>query len=267
MPEMTKYDAGTPCWVELSTTDLEAAKKFYGSVLGWKDYSVGPEESGYYTMPERDGKPLAGMMTQMDGEKAMGVPPHWNTYVCVKSADDAAKKAAGLGAMVVVEPMDVMDVGRMAVFLDPEGAGICVWEPKAHQGAAIVNEPGTFTWSELYTKDPARATTFYTGLFGWKAHTNDGPMHYTEWKVGGDRSIGGMIEITAEMGPIPPNWLTYFAVADTDKAVEATTKAGGSAMMGPMDIPDVGRFAVLADGQGAVFAVIKTAGSHVSSTA
>jgi hypothetical protein len=203
------------------------------------------------------------MMTQMEGEKAMGVPPHWNTYVSVKSADDAAKNAASLGATVVVEPMDVMDVGRMAVFIDPEGAAISVWQPKAHQGAAIVNESGAFIWSELYTKDPAKATAFYTGLFGWNTHVDDGPMKYTELKVG-DRSIGGMIEITAEMGPIPPNWLVYFAVDDTDTTIDAAKKAGGSAMMGPMDIPDVGRFAVLADDKGAVFAVIKTAGPPAS---
>jgi uncharacterized protein len=258
MPEMTKYEPGTPCWIELSTTDMDASKKFYGAVLGWKDYSVGPEETGFYTMPERDGLPLAGMMTQMDGEKAMGVPPHWNTYISVKSADDTAKKAAGLGATVVVEPMDVMDVGRMAVLIDPEGAAICLWQPNTHPGSAIVNEPGTFIWSELYTKDPAKAETFYTGLFGWTTKVDDGPMKYTELKVK-DRTFGGLMAITPEMGPIPPNWLVYFAVDDADAAIDAAKKAGGSAMMGPMDIPNVGRIAVLADAQGAVFAIIKTA--------
>ena len=266
MATMTEYTPGTPCWIDLSTTDLDAAKKFYTAVLGWKDYEEGPEETGHYTMPKLKGESVAGMMTQMPDEKAMGVPPHWNTYVRVDSADDAAKKAKDLGAMVVVEPMDVMDVGRMAVFLDPEGAGICVWQPNQHKGAGVVNEPGAFCWSELYTKDLAAAKKFYTGLFGWKAETHEGGMAYTEWKVG-DRTVGGMLEITPEMGPIPPNWLTYFAVNDTDAATEAAKKAGGSAMMGPMDIPDVGRFAVLADGQGAVFAVIKMGGTHETSSA
>ncbi len=266
MPTMTKYEAGTPCWVDLSTTDLDAAKKFYSAVLGWKDYAEGPEETGHYTMPRIKDQNIAGMMAQGEDEKGMGVPPHWNTYVRVDSADAAAKKAKELGAMVVVEPMDVMDVGRMAVFLDPEGAGICVWQPNLHIGAGLVNESGAFTWSELYTKDPGAAKTFYSGLFGWKAETHEGPMNYTEWKVG-ERSIGGMIEIAPEMGPIPPNWLTYFAVDDADQAAEAATKAGGSTMMGPMDIPEVGRFAVLADGQGAVFAVIKMAETHETSPA
>ena len=257
MPTMSDYTPGTPCRIDLSTTDLDAAKKFYTAVLGWSDYDVSPEEAGFYTMPRMKDQSVAGMMTQSDDEKKMGVPPHWNTYVRVDSADDAAKKAKDLGAMVVVEPMDVMDVGRMAVFLDPEGAGICVWQPNQFPGAGIVNEPGAFIWSELYTKDLAAAKKFYSALFGWNTETNETLGNYTELKVG-DRTFGGMMTITAEMGPIPPNWLIYFAVDDADAAVEAANKAGGSAMMGPMDIPKVGRIAVLADPQGAVFAVIKT---------
>ncbi|MSO79318.1 MAG: VOC family protein [Acidimicrobiia bacterium] len=263
MPTMTAYTPGVPCWIDLSTADREAAMKFYTAVLGWKDYDVSPEEAGFYTMPRMKDQSVAGMMTQSDDETNMGVPPHWNTYVRVDSADDATKKAKDLGATIVVEPMDVMDVGRMAVFLDPEGAGICVWQPNQFPGAGVVNEPGAFIWSEMYTKDPEAAKAFYTGLFGWNMEVNDGLGGYIELKVG-DHTFGGMMEITAEMGPIPPNWLVYFAVDDADAAVEAAKAAGGSAMMGPMDIPQVGRFAVLADGQGAVFAVIKTAGEPAS---
>jgi predicted enzyme related to lactoylglutathione lyase len=257
MPEMTKYEPGTPCWIELSTTDLDSAKKFYGAVLGWNDYDVAGPEAGNYTMPKIKEKPVAGMMTQMDDEKAMGVPPHWNTYVRVKSADDTAKTAKELGATVVVEPMDVLDVGRMCVILDPEGAAICAWEPKAHPGAGIWREPGSFAWSELHTKDKDKAKSFYTALFGWGAQEHAEPMPYTEWQVGGE-SVGGMMQITPEMGPMPPNWLTYFEVADADDTVAKANKAGGNTLMGPHDIPDVGRFAVLADPQGAVFAVIKS---------
>jgi predicted enzyme related to lactoylglutathione lyase len=257
---MTDYTPGTPCWVELSTPDLAAARKFYTAVLGWKDYEEGPEETGHYTMARMKDQTAAGMMTQGDDEKKMGVPPHWNTYVRVDSADDAAKKATKLGATVVMGPMDVMDVGRMSVFLDPEGAAICVWQPNQFPGAGIVNESGAFIWSELYSKDTEAAKKFYSGLFGWNTEVNDGLGNYIELKVG-DRTFGGMMEITPEMGPIPPNWLVYFAVDDADAAVDAANKAGGSAMMGPMDIPQVGRIAVLADAQGAVFAVIKTAGT------
>src|SRR5262245_45503449 len=152
MPVMTKYAPGTPCWVDLATTDLDAAKTFYAAVLGWKDFNVGPEEAGYYTMPERDGKPLCGMAEQQEQERQMGVPPHWNSYVSV-TGDDPTKKAPGLGGTVVLEPMDVLDVGRMSVILDPEGAAICTWQPKSHPGAGIANEPGAWCWNELYAKD------------------------------------------------------------------------------------------------------------------
>ncbi|MEX2031821.1 MAG: VOC family protein [Dehalococcoidia bacterium] len=256
MPTMTEYAPGTPCWVDLTTTDLEGAKKFYGAVLGWTDYEVGPEEAGYYTMPRLKDQSVAGMMTQMDEEKTMGVPPHWNTYVRVDSADDAAKKAKDLGATVVADPMDVMDVGRMAVFLDPEGAAICVWQPNQFPGAGLVNESGAFCWSELYVKDVEQAKTFYGGLFGWGAQTSPGPVEYTEWQVGGG-SCAGMIRITDEMQGLPPNWLVYFAVDDVDAAIEEAKSAGGAVHMGPMDIPQVGRIAMIADPQGAVFAIIK----------
>jgi uncharacterized protein len=255
MSKVTKYQPGTPCWVELATTDLDSAKAFYSALLGWKDYSVGPPEAGYYTMPERDGLPIAGMSTQQDAERAAGVPPHWNTYISVESADATTKKVAGLGGTVVAEPFDVMDVGRMAVYLDPDGAAIAVWQPKVHVGAGVVNEVGAWGWSELYTRDVDQAIAFYGGLFGWG--TKRSP-EYTEWLVG-DRSVGGMIEIRPEMGPVPPNWTTYFQIDDCDAAAATAKDKGGSVMMPPMDIPDIGRFAVVADAQGAVFAIIKTA--------
>src|SRR5436190_23263890 len=118
MPEKTSYAPGTPCWVDLATTDLDDAKRFYGAVLGWDDIQSGPEESGFYSMVERDGKTICGMAAQMEQEKAMGVPPHWNSYVSVASCDETTAKVAGLGGTVVLEPMDVMDVGRMSVALD-----------------------------------------------------------------------------------------------------------------------------------------------------
>jgi uncharacterized protein len=256
MVEHSKYAPGTPCWIELATTDLDAAKKFYGDVLGWDDYEVGGEDTGFYTVPQRSGKRIAGMMTQQDAEKEMGVPPHWNSYVSVKSADDAAKKAAGLGGTVLVEPFDVMDLGRMAVFMDPQGAAICVWQPMSHHGAEVTQEQGTLCWNELHTTDADKAKAFYGDLFGWKAEVHGDPMPYTEWKVGDD-TVGGMMEITPQMGPMPPNWLVYFAVTDTDDTAAKAKKAGGNVMAEPMDIPNVGRFSVIADPQGAVFAVIK----------
>jgi hypothetical protein len=261
MSTVTSYAPGTPCWVELATSDIDAAKAFYAALFGW-EYEVGPEESGFYTMPRLEDATVAGMMTQGDEERAQGVPPMWRTYMSVANADDTASRVTGLGGTVLAEPFDVMDVGRMGVFLDPEQAMFAIWEPKQHIGAGIVNETGAFSWSELTTNDAEAAKRFYCGLFGWG--TDESP-DYTGWKVG-DRVVGGMLPITSEMAGVPPCWTTYFMVDDCD-ATAATVKAkGGSVFVEPRDIPDVGRFAVVADPQGAVFAVITMSAAHESSS-
>jgi predicted enzyme related to lactoylglutathione lyase len=260
MSTVTKYEPGTPCWVELATPDLDAAKPFYTALFGW-DYAVGPEETAFYTMPQLAGQNVAGMMTQGEDEKAQGVPPMWRTYVSVKSADETMKKVAGLGGTVLMEPFDVMDVGRMAAFLDTENAMLAVWQPKEHVGAGIVNETGTFGWSELTTRDPDGAKKFYSGLFGWG--TEDHPDYY-EWQVN-DRAVGGMLPMTPEMGDMPPCWTTYFMVDDTDAIAKTVKAEGGAVFVEPRDIPDVGRFAVVADPQGAMFAIIKMAEGHETS--
>jgi hypothetical protein len=259
MSVVTKYEPGTPCWIELATTDVDAAKTFYAAVFGW-DYNVGDEETGFYTMPQLQGRDVAGMMAQGDEERAQGVPPMWRSYVSVESADATSAKVAELGGTVLAPPFDVMDFGRMGIFLDPEGAFIAAWESKSHIGSGIVNEPGAFGWSELATRDPAKAKAFYTALFGWTARDTDPStgMQYTEWLVG-ERSVAGMLPMTPEMGGMPPSWTVYFNVEDCDAAVKRVTENGGALFFGPQDIPSVGRFAVVADPQGAVFAVIKTA--------
>jgi predicted enzyme related to lactoylglutathione lyase len=251
MPEVTRHEPGSFCWPELATTDDAAAKKFYTSLFGWssEDSPAGPDM--VYTMLKKKGKSVGALYKL--GPQRKGVPPHWNIYVSVASADAAAKKAKELGGKVLMEPFDVMDVGRMAIIQDHQGATICVWEPKKHIGAEVVNEPGALCWAELDTTDTASAQRFYTALFGWGAKVSD---TYTEWQQGGT-SIGGLMTIPKEWGPVPPNWLVYFAVTDPDATAKKTGELGGGTIVPPMDIPGAGRFAVLHDTQGAVFAIYK----------
>jgi predicted enzyme related to lactoylglutathione lyase len=255
MVEKTKHDPGMFCWVELATNDGAAAKKFYTSLFGWSvnEFPVG--DGMTYSMLEKNGK-QAGALYQL-GRQQKGVSPHWNSYVCVASADESAAKAKKLGGTVVTEPFDVMDQGRMANIQDPTGAMFAVWEPKKHVGAQVVNEPDAFCWNELYTTDPKKAGDFYGGLFGW---TKD-PRHmdfgeYVIFKLG-DAQACGMMQISKEMGPMPPYWLVYFAIEDCDRTVEKAKGAGAKVMMPPMDIENIGRFSILTDPQGAGFAVIK----------
>jgi uncharacterized protein len=257
MSVVTKHESGSFCWPELATTDSAGAKKFYTGLFGWatSDTPAGPDM--VYTTLQKSDKSVGGLSAM--GPQQKGIPPHWNIYVAVASADETAKKAKELGGKVLMEPFDVMDLGRMAILQDKQGATFCVWEAKQHIGAEIINEPGTLCWAELDTTDMKSAEKFYTSLFGWGAKrsgeaANETP--YTEW-LRDENSIGGMMTIPKEWGPVPPNWLVYFMVSDVDASTKKAGQLGGNAIVPPMDIPKTGRFSVLQDPQGAVFAIFK----------
>lgn len=255
MATVTQHAPGTFCWPELGTLDQNAAKTFYSSLFGWaiRDTDMGNGE--IYTVFTLNGADVAALYTMREEERKMA-PPHWNSYVAVESADQAAAKAKELGATVLMEPFDVMDIGRMAILMDPTGAVFQVWEAKTHIGVGVLDEPSSLCWTELMTTDAAKAKAFYTGLLPWKTEAMPMPQgEYTLWKRG-DVSAGGMMEITPQMGPIPPHWMPYFAVVDCDATVAKALKLGGSTIVPAQDIPEVGRFAVLKDGQGAVFSIL-----------
>jgi predicted enzyme related to lactoylglutathione lyase len=254
MPTRTSYQPGTPSWVDLASADLAASSAFYSTVFGWEAKDQGPE-SGHYHMMELGGVAVAGAgPIMMEGQ-----PPAWTTYVSVTDADESIAKVKAAGGSVFVEPMDVLDVGRMAVFADPTGAAAAVWQPRRHLGAGLVNEPGALAWNELSTRDTAAAERFYGEVFGWEAESGDmGGMVYTTWKLDG-QDIGGMMTMPAEVpAEVPSYWLAYFGTADCDAAVATATGLGATLHAGPMDIP-AGRFAVLADPAGAMFGVIALA--------
>jgi predicted enzyme related to lactoylglutathione lyase len=252
MPEFTSYEPGTPSWVDHATQDIGASNAFYGSLFGWEADDQG-EEMGHYTLLRKGGKTVAGNMPAM-GE---GQPSVWITYVSVEDADAVVARAVAAGAMVFAGPMDVSDIGRMAVLADPTGAAIGVWQPKTFIGAELANEAGAFAWNELNTRDLAASKAFYTEVFGWEASdAGMEGMDYTEWKLG-ERSVAGMLPMP-DMVPaeVPAHWLVYFGVADTDATVATATELGATVLVPATDIPP-GRFAVLVDPDGATFAVIR----------
>ena len=257
MQETPEYKPGTFCWVELGTANGDAAKTFYTQLFGWtyEDHPMGP--GMVYTMLKLNGKDVGALYKLMDEQVAQGVPPHWLSYVSVTSADESTAKAKGLGATILKDPFDVMTVGRMSVIQDPTGAVFALWQAGDHKGAGIYNVPNSFCWNELMTTDTAKDKEFYTKLFGWGAKTEYlGDFEYTMFQ-NGERGAGGMLKITPEMGPIPPNWLVYFAVDDCDRKVQKATELGGKVMKPADDIPGVGRFAILLDPQGAALGIIK----------
>lgn len=261
MPERTEYAPGTFSWVDLMTTDLEAAKSFYGTLLGW-DYQTEDTPNGPYVMALKDGKPVAGLGDQSDEEKQMGFPPHWNSWVSVASADEIAARAAELGGTVLMGPMDAMDYGRLAVIAAPGGEIIGVWEPQKHMGAGLVNEHGALGWNELATRDLGGAQSFYSELFGWTMETGPSPSgqgDYTSVTNAG-RMNGGMLVMDEKWPPeVPAYWGVYFYVDDLDAAVTSTKDLGGSVIVPPMDIPEVGKLAVIQDPTNATVSLMEPA--------
>ena len=256
MGERTSHAPGTFSWVDLSTSDPAGAKRFYGGLLGWTFDDLPVGDGVVYTMCQIDGKNVGAISAQQEQERSQGIPPHWNNYVTVEEADASAAKAKELGGNPVVEPFDVLDAGRMSVIADPAGAVLSVWQPRGSIGAELVNVPGALTWNELATSDVDGAKEFYGALFGWGFEDMEGGgMTYTMVR-NGERSNGGIRPQSEMEAGIPPNWAPYFAVERVDDSVAKAGELGGKVLVDPMTVP-AGRFAAIADPQGAVFAVFE----------
>ena len=255
MPERTSYAAGTPNWIDLQTSDPAGAKQFYAELFGWSfdDRPVDDANSVFYSMAQLRGHDVGAIAPLPDDQAVPGVPPHWNSYVAVDDVDAAVATVVPAGGTVLAPPFDIFDSGRMAVVQDPTGAVLQLWQAKEHIGATLVNEPGTFCWSELITPDIPAAAAFYKALFGWEADTSGGDAPYTEFKLG-CQSIAGCMN--PPMPGIPPMWGMYIAVDDADATAARATQLGGSLVAGPMDI-EPGRLAVITDPFGAVFSLLK----------
>lgn len=263
MAEFSSHVPGTFSWAELATTDQKAAVAFYRGLFGWNvnDRPMGPGE--VYSMFTLRDKEVAAASSMRGPERESGVPPHWNIYVTVANAAEAAGRAQSLGGKVLTPAFDVMEAGRTAVLQDPTGAVINVWEAKKTIGARILNEPGAVCWNELTTTDPKEAEAFYVRLFGWTAkHSAPAAvMDYTEFHNEGQPG-GGMMAMPPGMpAGTPSYWMPYFQVADCDAATEKAKSMGATVMVAPNDIPKTGRFSIIRDPQGAVFAALKFTGA------
>lgn len=250
----TPWPAGTPCWIDLMSPDIDAARLFYEELFGWT-LASGGEEAGGYLIAEVDGKPVAGLGPQQP-EQA-GFPAVWTTYIATEDAAATATKITEAGGNVFVPPFDVMDIGVMGIASDPTGGVFGIWQAKSFGGAELANESNTWTWNEMLSRDFARAKQFYADVFGW-TYTDIGGdgFDYATFEVDGNTAggIGGLPEqVPAE---VPAHWRMYFAVDDADEAVDMVVKLGGSVIMPPQDMP-YGRHADVADPTGAAFSVIK----------
>ena len=255
MPEITEYPSGSPSWADLLCKDAQVAKDFYTSLFGWTydDHPAGP--GMVYTMFSHNGVPVCASAEPGPGQE--NIPPHWSVYVTVDDLEAAVERARNAGGTVLMEPFDVLDVGRMALIQDKEGAVLRLWYPMAHAGAGKMHEPGALCWFELATTDPESASAFYTQLLPAEAGPDPNTeFPYTLVKVSGVQ-VAGIIQIGEDWGPVPPNWGVYFGVEDVDATVARVEELGGKVCVEPRDIEDFARFAVLFDPEGAVFSIIQ----------
>jgi predicted enzyme related to lactoylglutathione lyase len=253
MPDRTSHPHATISWVDLATSDQAAAKKFYGGLFGWEFDDLPAGEGVVYSMAKHRGRSAAAISPQQPEEAAQGVPPHWNVYVTVEDVDATAGKVAGAGGTVLAPPFDVMEAGRMAVAADPAGAILCLWQAGTSIGAEVVNEPGAFAWADCASTDPAAAQAFYSALFGWRFQQMSEEPPY--WVVfNGERSQGGM---TMPPPGVPSNWFPYFGAIGIEETMQLAQASGGKPFLGPVEVPNGGRFALMQDPQGAPFAILQ----------
>lgn len=250
------YDHGQFCWVDLAARDMAAAKDFYRGLFGWaaedQDTAGGPPYAQFLL----DEHCVAGLGQLNEEMKAQGVPATWNSYVNVDDAAAVVRRVEDLGGSVTVPCMKAADAGWLAFFKDPTGAHLALWQKDRHVGAAVRDEPGSFCWNELATRDTDGAREFFGSLFGWKFEDNpESPAKYYMAKNRG-RDAGGIIEMDEKWGDLPAHWMVYFNVADVEVSVQRIRRLGGQVCVEPTNIP-VGRFSVVSDPQGATFSVIQ----------
>lgn len=253
--EMNGYEEGTPCWIDIGVPDVPAAGAFYSALFGW-EIEYGPAEMGFYSMARLKGRDVAALGAQQVPGMVV-----WTTYLAVDDLDATVAKVPAAGGTVVVEAMDVMTFGRMAMVADPGGAVVALWQAGDHQGAGLVNEPGTLVWNELTTREVASSLAFLKAVVGLEPVKSDTPdMEYYELRNRSGRTVGGLMPMIGDGWPpeLPNHWMVYFAVTDTDATCARCIELGGQVPVPAMDIPP-GRFAVLTDPQGGHFSVLALA--------
>jgi uncharacterized protein len=255
MHVMTQYPDGLFCWVDLSTSDVAAAKAFYAAVFGWQAVDSLVDEQGnlQYAMFQLEGKNVAGL-----GPQPPDAPPmaYWTSYVKSSDVDSILAKVEPAGGQIIAPAMDIMAEGRMAILQDPTGAMVGIWQPQNHIGAQLVNYPNTLVWNELQTRDVAAGEAFYTELFGWEARVDPATNYMMLSQEG--RVQAGIMGMDENWPPdTPTNWAVYFLVTDLATAVAQATAHGGTILVSPTSAGDMGHFAVIADPQGGVFTAMQ----------
>ena len=259
--KVESHPQGAPCWVELGTSDQEAAKAFYHDMFGWtyRDHPMDEHGHDHYSMAMKGDLNAAAIYTHHAGMRMDGTPPHWDIILAVEDVDATTERVAGLGGAVVEQPVDVGGSGRIAIVADPTGGAVGLWQAGALTGAQVQNEHGSIGWCELLTTDPDAAIGFYTALLGLDHETGTAPggSPYTVYKVG-EMPVAGTMAMPEEVRRMnmPPHWSVYFQVDSVDASIEQAVGLGATVAVQPFDVPGVARIGFVLDLQGAGFGLI-----------
>lgn len=255
------HDLHTFNSIDLPTSDVTGAKQFYGELFGWKfEDTFFPDGQLMYTTATLNGHKVANMSELMPEQIEEGMPPFWNSYVCVKDVRASLAKCLELGAEILEDAFDIPEAGSMAMVREPNGALFSMWQPKQHIGMQVKYEPGAPCWFELDTNDVAASEEFYCSAFEWTTAKDPNNPVYTLFNNCGatpaNVNVGGMMEIMPEWGEVQPNWLVFFQVDNVGASVQLAAKIGGEALHEIMDFP-YGRLTTLKDPQGGVFGLME----------
>jgi predicted enzyme related to lactoylglutathione lyase len=246
------------CWTELGTTDTEKAAKFYARLFGWERtppqlYSRGGNPLDY-TLLCLGGQSVGGLHPLSGAQRRQGVRPRWLPYVGVGDAASASARARELGATVLVGPLDVLDLGRLTILRDPEGALLGTWQSTGlERDFQEQDQPGCASWFEHVSDDIPRAARFYGALFGWSQRSpaeEDGGRILLDH---GGVPVAGLRSSVSASGKLSPQWLTYFRTEDCEASCQKVVAQHGSIVAGPIDAARSERLAVANDPQGAAF--------------
>lgn len=254
MPTRDTAPVGAPCWIDLSSSDTDRSRAFYGELFGWASEQAGPEYGGYINFLH-DGAPIAGCMA---AQPQFGMAEGWSVYLATDDVAKAAEGTTAAGGQVAMPPVEVPGLGHMAFVVDPGGATVGLWQPIAHQGFRTYGEPGTPGWFELLTRDHDASVAFYRQVLGWDTHVAGDTDEFRYTTLGeGDAALAGVMDASRFLPEgEPAHWSVYFSVADADATIAAATRLGATLLQGPEDTP-YGRLAALADPLGARFKLVQ----------
>ncbi|QDG89812.1 VOC family protein [Pseudarthrobacter sp. NIBRBAC000502770] len=256
MSVRTTYATGEPCWADLQTPDVAAAKVFYNRLFGWTYQDFPTPDGRSYAQAFVGGQLVATIAPQSPLQLQAGTSAKWNVYFAAADAAEVLEEAGHAGGTAQFGPEQVGDTGVLGFLAPPGGGTTGIWQAGTHYGSQLFNEPGALAWAELFTPEPQAAVGFFQQLFGHDVteYPQDDGGSYSTLLIGGNEVAG---VVPADEGD-QADWQVYYGVADVAAAVAAAQAAGGQVMVEPDERPADGSLATIQDPQGGVLNLIQT---------